>query len=156
MLISQMGIEIHFQNSILRKTKNVHILNLGLTNIECRSKYVQISKKIGVYAYLSSGYLNALSKLNSEKVDKSASFKTWFDQPWKRAKIAPNIIKNRCPCLSLKWVPKSTSKTQFQESRQKCIFSTLFWTILNEDQNSSKSQKKGVHSYLSNAYLNLI
>ena len=39
--------------------------------------------------------------------------------------------KYRCPCLSLKWVSKSTFKTQFWESRQKCLFSTLVsqpWT----------------------------
>ena len=36
---------------------------------------------------------------------------------------------NRCPCLSLKWVPKSTFKIEFQESRQKCIFSTLVCVI---------------------------
>ena len=30
--------------------------------------------KIGVHAYLSNGYLNPLSKLNSVKVDKSAYF----------------------------------------------------------------------------------
>ena len=29
--------------------------------------------------------------------------------------------KNRSPCLSLKWVYKSTLKFQFPESRQKCI-----------------------------------
>ena len=38
-------------------------------------------------------YLKPLSKLNYEKVDKSASFKPLFDQPWMRAKIAPNLIK---------------------------------------------------------------
>ena len=56
-------------------------------------------------------------------------------------KIAPKSIKNRCPCLSLKWVPKSTFKTQFWKSRQQCIFSTLVWPTLNEGQNSSKSHK---------------
>ena len=49
--------------------------------------------KIGVHAYLSNGYLNPLSKLNSEKVHKSAYFQHWFDQPLTRAKIAPNLIK---------------------------------------------------------------
>ena len=48
---------------------------------------------------------------------------------------------NRCPCLSLKWVLKSTLKTQFWESWKKCIVSTLAWATLNEGQNSSKSHK---------------
>ena len=134
--------------------------------------------KIVVHASLSNGYLNLLSKINFEKVDKSASFEPWFDQPWTMAKIAPHLIeigvyaylsngylnqlsnfdlrkstkvhifnlgltnlewgpkhskyhKNRCPCLSLKWVLKSTFKTQFQESREKWIFSTLVWPTLN-------------------------
>ena len=30
---------------------------------------------------------------NSEKLNKSAYFKPWFDQPLTRAKIAPNIVK---------------------------------------------------------------
>ena len=37
--------------------------------------------KIGVYANLSNGYLNPLSKHNFEKVEKSAYFQRWFDQP---------------------------------------------------------------------------
>ena len=49
--------------------------------------------------------------------------------------------KNRCPCLSLKWVPKSTLKFDFREIWQKCIFSTLVWPSLNEGQNSSKSHR---------------
>ena len=49
--------------------------------------------------------------------------------------------KYRCPCLSLKWVPKSTFKTQFQESRQKCISSTLVLPSLHDGRNSSKSHK---------------
>ena len=49
--------------------------------------------KIGAHAYLSNGYLNPLSKLNYEKVDKSAYFLPCFDQPRRRDKIAPNIIK---------------------------------------------------------------
>ena len=48
---------------------------------------------MGVSPYVSNGYLNPLSKLNCEEVDKSASFKPWFDQPRMRAKIAPNLIK---------------------------------------------------------------
>ena len=47
--------------------------------------------------------------------------------------------KNRCPCLSLKWVSKSTLKFQYRESRKNCIFSTLVWPTLNDAQNSSKS-----------------
>ena len=72
--------------------------------------------KIGSHGCLSNGYLDQLSKLNSEKFDKRASFQPLFDHPWMRAKIAPNIIKNRRPCLFLKWVPKSTFKTQFREN----------------------------------------
>ena len=49
--------------------------------------------------------------------------------------------KNRCPCLSYKWVLKSTFKTQFRESRLKCIFSTLVWLILNGGQNNYRSNK---------------
>ena len=49
--------------------------------------------KINVDAYLSNGYLNPLSKLNSEKVEKVAYFKPWFEQPWTSTKIAPNLIK---------------------------------------------------------------
>ena len=37
--------------------------------------------KIGDDAYLSNGYLNPLSKLNSKKIDKSAGFQPWFEQP---------------------------------------------------------------------------
>ena len=33
--------------------------------------------------------------------------------------------KNRFPCLYIKWVSKSTLKFQFQESKKKCILSTL-------------------------------
>ena len=39
------------------------------------------------------GYLNELLNFNSEKVDKSAYLQPWFDHPWLRAKIAPNLIK---------------------------------------------------------------
>ena len=49
--------------------------------------------KIGVHAYLSNGYPNPLSKLNSKKVDKTANFQPWFDQPSTRAKLTPNLIK---------------------------------------------------------------
>ena len=49
--------------------------------------------KIGVHPYLSNGYLNPLSKLNFEKVDKNAYFQSWLEQPRTRAKIAPNHIK---------------------------------------------------------------
>ena len=41
----------------------------------------------------SNRYLNPLLKLNSEKVDKSAYFQLWFDQPCTRPKIAPILIK---------------------------------------------------------------
>ena len=87
------------------------------------------------------GYLNPRSKLNSDKVDKSAYFQTLFDQSWTRAKIARNLIKIGGPWLSLKWVPKSTFKTQFWESWQKCIVSTLVWQTLNEGQNRFKYHK---------------
>ena len=105
--------------------------------------------EIGVHAYLSNGYLNPVSKLNFEKVDKSAYFHPWFDQPLSLGKISPSLInigvhtyfsngylnplsklnsekfeleprkkslqshKNRSPCLSLKWVSKSTLKFKF-------------------------------------------
>ena len=49
--------------------------------------------------------------------------------------------KNRCPCLSLKWVSKSTLKFQFRESWKKCIFLSLVWTTLNGGQNSSQYHK---------------
>ena len=62
--------------------------------------------------------------------------------------------KNRCPCLSLKWVPKSVLKTQFWESRQKCIFSTLVRLALNAGKIAPIPIKIGVHTYLSNGYLN--
>ena len=53
-----------------------------------RAKIAPNLIKMGFHAYLSNSYLNLLSKLNSEKVDKSAYF-----QPGLRAKIAPNLIK---------------------------------------------------------------
>ena len=37
--------------------------------------------------------LNSISKLNSEKVDSTASFQHWFELPWTRAKRDPNLIK---------------------------------------------------------------
>ena len=43
--------------------------------------------------------------------------------------------------LSLKCVPNSTLKFQFQESRQKCIFSNLVWPPLIKGPNRSKSHK---------------
>ena len=58
-----------------------------------RAKIAPNLVKTGVHDYLSNGYLNPLSKLNSEKVDKSAYFQPWFDQHWTRAKISPNLIK---------------------------------------------------------------
>ena len=86
--------------------------------------------------------------------------------------------KNRCSCVSLKWVTKSSLNFQFWECWQACIFSTLFLPTWNEGQNNSKSNKNsayfrpwfdqpwsgakidpniikiGVHAYLSNGYLN--
>ena len=62
--------------------------------------------------------------------------------------------KNRCPFLSLKWVPKSTFKTQFQENWQNCMFSTLVWPTFNEAKISPNLIKIGVHAYLWNGYLN--
>ena len=58
-----------------------------------RAKIAPNLIKIGVHFYLSNGYLNPLSKLNYEKVDKSASFQPWFNQPLTRAKTTPNLIK---------------------------------------------------------------
>ena len=49
--------------------------------------------------------------------------------------------KNRCPCLFVKWVSKSTLKFEYRESRQNCLFSTLVWPALNKGQNSFKSHK---------------
>ena len=46
-----------------------------------RDKIVPNLIKIGVNAYLSNGYLNPVSKLNSEGVDKTVSFQGLFDQP---------------------------------------------------------------------------
>ena len=37
--------------------------------------------KIGFDAYHSNGYIDPVSKLNYEKVDKSASLQPWFYQP---------------------------------------------------------------------------
>ena len=62
--------------------------------------------------------------------------------------------KNRCPCLSLKWVPKFTFKNEFWESWQNFFFSTLVdqpWMRSNTTPNIIKI---GVHAYLSNGYLN--
>ena len=50
-------------------------------------------KNMSIHAYMSNRYLNLLSKRNSENVDKSAYFQTWFDYPWTREKVAPNLIK---------------------------------------------------------------
>ena len=49
--------------------------------------------KIVFNSYLSNGYLNPLSILNSKKLDKSAYFQPWFDQPRMWFKITPNLIK---------------------------------------------------------------
>ena len=90
-----------------------------------RAKIAPNLIKIGVHSYLSNRYINPLSKLNFEKVDKSAPFQPWFDKALTRAKIARNLIKIGGPWLSLKWVPKLTFKTQFRESKQMCTFSTM-------------------------------
>ena len=74
-------------------------------------------------------------------MEKVNLFMLLFDQVWIMSKIARKCHKNLLALLSLKWVPKSTSKFQFREIRQKCIFTTLVWTTLNEGQNSSKSYK---------------
>ena len=58
-----------------------------------RAKIDPYILKMGVHAYLSYGYLNPLSELNSEIIDKSASFKPWFDQLSTKAKIDANVIK---------------------------------------------------------------
>ena len=58
-----------------------------------RTKIALIIVKLSVHDYLSHGCLNPLSKLNSEKVAKSAYLKHWFDNPCMRFKIAPNLIK---------------------------------------------------------------
>ena len=58
-----------------------------------REKIASNIIKISVHAYLLDGYLNQLSKLNFNNIDKSAYIRPWFYQPRKRAKIAPNLIK---------------------------------------------------------------
>ena len=62
--------------------------------------------------------------------------------------------KNRWPCLSLKRVSKSTLKFQLRESRQKCIFSSLFDQPLTRAKIATNLIKIGFHVYLSNSYLN--
>ena len=62
---------------------------------------------------LSNGNLNPLSKLNFDKVDKSAYFQPWFDQPLTWAKITPNLIKMGVHAYLVKWVSKSILKFEF-------------------------------------------
>ena len=66
-----------------------------------------------MYAYLSNGYFNTISNFNSEKVEKSAYFQPWFDQPLTWAKITPNLIKMGVHAYLVKWVSKSILKFEF-------------------------------------------
>ena len=50
----------------------VYIFNLWFDQPLRRDKIAPNLIKIGFHAYLSNGYLNPLSKLNSKKLDKSA------------------------------------------------------------------------------------
>ena len=131
----------------------MHIFNLGLTKIEWGKKIAPNLINIGVDAYLSNGYLNPLSILNYEKVDKSACFQAGFTSlKWGLDRSKSH--KNRFPCLSLKRVPKSTFKTQSRENRRKCIFSTLVWPPLTCAKITPNLIKIGLHAYLSIGYLN--
>ena len=107
-----------------------------LNEVQNKSK----SHKIGVHAYFSNGYLNPLSKINPEKVDKSAYFQPWFDQAWMTTNITPNITKIGVHAyLSNGYLIHFQNKIPRKST--KCIFSTLVWPALNEGQNVSKSHK---------------
>ena len=56
-------------------------------------KWLAIPKKSTCRDCLSNGYLNTVSNFNFKKVDKSAYFQRWFDQPQTREKKTPNLIK---------------------------------------------------------------
>ena len=58
----------------------MHNFNLGLANLD-EGKIAPNLIKIDVDTYLSNGYLNPLSKLNSDKVNKSAYFQPRLEQP---------------------------------------------------------------------------
>ena len=85
-----------------------------------RAKIAPNLIKISVHAYLSNGYLNPLSTLNYEKVDKSSYFQPWYEKRGTRAKIATNLINidvnayisngylNPCSKLNSEKVDKST------------------------------------------------
>ena len=124
----KVGVHAYLSNGYLNLLSNFNYVNVDksayfrpwFNQSWTRPKIAPNLIKTGVHAYLSNGYLNPHSNFNSEKVKKTAYFQPWLDQPWMREKSSKSH-KNRCPCLSLKWVPKSTFKTQLWESRKKCI-----------------------------------
>ena len=79
--------------------------------------------------------------MNSKKVDKSAYFQSWLNQPWTRAKIAPNLIKMGVHTYLSNGYLNILFKTQFQETWQKWIFLNLVWPTLKKCKNSSKYHK---------------
>ena len=87
-----------------------------------RAKIAPNLKKIGVHSYLSNGYLNPLSKLNSIKDDKRATFKPWFDQPQTRAKIAPNFIKIGVNAYLSNGYLNPLSKLSFENVKKSAYF----------------------------------
>ena len=102
-LVYQMGIQIYDQISIITncsKVKLCHVFSLGLGlkvvkivgtlwKLACMLVYL-----MGIEIYDQVSILRSFdSNFNSKKVDNSAYFQPWFDHPWLRAKIAPNLIK---------------------------------------------------------------
>ena len=106
-----------------------------------RAKVAPDLIKIGVHAYLSSGYLNPLSKLNHWESRQKCIISTLVWPTLNEGQNNSKYHKNRCRCLSLKWIPKSTFKIQFRECWKKFLFSTFVWPTLNKGQNSSNSHK---------------
>ena len=88
--------------------------------------------KIGFHAYISNRYLNTIAKLNSKKVNKSAYFQPWFDQPWTTTKIAPNLIKiDVCAYLSNGYI-NPLSKLNSKKVKKSASFQPWFdqpWTL---------------------------
>ena len=70
----------------------MHVFNLGLTDLE---KGQNSSKsQTNRFPFLTLRWVpKSTFKLNFKKVDTSAYFQPWFDQPCTRAKIALNLIK---------------------------------------------------------------
>ena len=106
-----------------------------------RAKITSNLMKIGVHAYLSNGYIDTF-KIEFWESRQKCIIATLDWPTLNKGQNSSKSHKNRCPFLSLKWVPKSTLEFQFQENQQKCIFLTLVWPTLNEGQNRSKSHKK--------------